>query len=236
MNMLTSIQAVTMSSIEIAELTKKAHKNVLADCRKLIDEYEKLFNNQLAEISALIFSTTYKDRNNEDKPSFLLSKQATLDLITGYSLPMRHAINKRWMELENQQFTIPRTFAEALRLAADTQEKLDEANLKIEQDKPKVEFAMAVRNMEGACAIGDFCKTIGWGRNKLFKQMREDGILQANNLPYQRYIDRQYFVVIEHIPFTDSNGKTYPAFQTMVTGSGQVFLQTKYKKSESIES
>lgn len=127
------------------------------------------------------------------------------------------------------EFNIPKTLPEALRLAADIQEKLDQANLQIEQDKPKVDFAMAVRNMQGACSVGEFAKTIGIGRNKLFKKMRDGLILMRNNIPYQRYIDQGLFVVIEQIPYTDSKGKTHPAFTTMITGKGQVFLEKKYR-------
>lgn len=88
---------------------------------------------------------------------------------------------------------------------------------------------MAVRNMQGACPVGDFAKTIGLGRNRLFKMMRDDDILMKNNLPYQRYLDNDCFVVNEQIPYTDSKGKTHPAFTTMVTGKGQVFLEKKYR-------
>ena len=226
---------VTMSSNEIAELTGKRHKHVLADCRKLISEYEKLFINQLAEISALIKSTTYKDANNEHQPAFELSKQATLDLVTGYSLPMRHAINKRWMELEEKQkqsLQIPQTLSEALLLAGKLAAEKEAAIAKIEADKPKVEFAERVRNMVGACSVGEFAKAIGLGRNTLFKLMRGDGILMAGNLPYQRFIDDGRFLVIEQTPFTDSKGREHPAFTTYITGKGQVWLEKKYRKNQ----
>ena len=91
-----------MTSLEIATLTGKLHKNLLADCRNLIAEYEKLYINQGAEISALIKSSTYIDGNKESRPCFILSKQATIDLLSGFSLPIRHTVNKRWMFLEEQ--------------------------------------------------------------------------------------------------------------------------------------
>lgn len=114
---------ITMSSLEIAELTGKQHKNVVADCRKLKRFYTETYS---AEISAQhIKSTTYKDESGKNTICFMLSKQASIDLVTGYSLPHRHAVNARWLELENQeqQAAIPQDLPTALRLAADLAEE-----------------------------------------------------------------------------------------------------------------
>jgi phage anti-repressor protein len=145
-----------------------------------------------------------------------------------------HEYRQYFIDLEKNPFQdqIPKTFSEALKLAAEIQEQLDGANKKIEQDAPKVDFAMRVRNMQGACSVGEFAKTIGDGPNKLFKKLRDDGYLMKSNLPYQSFIDRGLFVVIEQIPYTDSLGKTHPAFKTLITGKGQVCLEKKYRDQE----
>jgi len=231
MNVLAKVSnEKTMSSLEICNLTNKRHNNVLADILGLSVFYSSKYS---AEKSAqLVTSSSYRDLSGKNNKCYLLSKDAALDLITGYSLPHRHAVNQRWLEIESAQpqFTVPANFAEALRLSADLQESLDEANHKIGQDAPKVEFAMAVRSMQGACAVSDFAKSIGFGRNTLFKMMRDDGLLMKNNMPYQNRVDQGIFKVIEQIPFTDSKGRTHPAFTTFVTGKGQVYLENKYRR------
>jgi phage antirepressor YoqD-like protein len=103
-----------------------------------------------------------------------------------------------------------------------------ELDAKIAADAPKVAFAEAVRAIDGACHIGKIAKALGHGQNKFFKRLRADGILLDNNLPYQKYIDREYFTVIEQQPYTDSKGVTHATFTTMVTGAGQVFLAKRY--------
>jgi len=123
----------------------------------------------------------------------------------------------------------PQTFSEALRLAADKQEQIESLDAQQRIDAPNVEFAMAVRQMNGACSVGDFAKTIGTGRNRLFKQLKDDSVLMAGNLPYQRHIESGCFKVIEQIPYTDSNGNLHPAFTTYITGKGQVWLENKYR-------
>ncbi|MEI6415389.1 MAG: VapE domain-containing protein [Pseudomonadota bacterium] len=93
-----SSDALTMLSREIAELCDKRHDNVIADCRKLAEFYSGKYS---AEKSAeLVKSTTYTDSTGRTLPCFALAKMASLDLVTGYSLPHRHAVNKRWQELE----------------------------------------------------------------------------------------------------------------------------------------
>jgi len=205
----------TMSSVEIAELTGKTHAIVLGDIKRVLVE---------AEIDSVVFQTIYKDSMNRNKPCFLLPRRECDLVITGYSTKYRLAVIDRWHELEAKGNKALPSYAESLRLLADAIE--DRAKV-----QPQVDFAMAVRNMQGACPVGDFAKTIGLGRNRLFKLMRDDDILMKNNLPYQRYLDNDCFVVNEQIPYTDSKGKTHPAFTTMVTGKGQVFLEKKYRES-----
>lgn len=93
-----STAAQTMSSREIAELTGKRHDNVMDDCRKLRDFYAKIYSPEKS--GELVKSAYYIDKTGRNLPCFDLAKDACIDLITGYSLPHRHAVNQRWQELE----------------------------------------------------------------------------------------------------------------------------------------
>lgn len=162
---------------------------------------------------------------------FVLPKDLTLTLVSGYNVVMRKAIIDRWQELEQAAPPTPRelTRMELLELAMQTElERLVLAE-KIAADAPKVEFAEAIRNMDGVCHIGEVAKMIGIGPNKLFKRLREDKVLMKNNIPYQCYIDRDYFTLIEGRPYFDKKGASHPTFTPMVTGAGQVYLQRKYQ-------
>ncbi|PUW94289.1 transcriptional regulator [Cronobacter sakazakii] len=84
--------AVTkMSSREIAKLTGKHHKHVLEDCRKVFEA----LNLQSAD-----FSADYQDGRGRTYQEFWLDQDLTLTLMTGYSIPLRHKVAKRWRELE----------------------------------------------------------------------------------------------------------------------------------------
>ena len=89
-----TVVAKSMSSLEIAELTGKEHRNVMSDIRKMLDELN---------IDAAMFSATYKAGRNNTYECFNLPKRETLILVSGYSVAMRAAIIDRWQELEQKE-------------------------------------------------------------------------------------------------------------------------------------
>ena len=218
--------SATMSSVEISKLTGKEHRNVLADIRTM-------FLALYGDAGYAEFSAVYKNQQGMEFPCFNLPKREALILTSGYSIKQRAAIIDRWQELEAKQaFQIPQTFSAALRLAGELQEQVETLTLEAKNNAPKVEFALAVRNLEGSCSIGEFAALIGIGRNTFFKQLRQDKILMINNRPYQEFKDRGLLVEVESTPYTDHNGVAQPAFQSRVTGKGQVFLEKKYRSAK----
>lgn len=113
---------------------------------------------------------------------------------------------------------VPQTFSEALMLAAELQKK-------IEEDQPKIEAHDRFISGANHQKMADVAKVLGFGRNTLFKMLREAKILMANNTPYQRYIDQGYFVVKE-TPVT-MGGETINKPQTYVTAKGVEWLARK---------
>lgn len=85
----------------------------------------------------------------------------------------------------------------------------------IEKLQPKADFAGKAFAMEGKCDIGQAAKILGlpFGRNTLFKKLRELGVFFANrNEPKQKYIDAGYFEMKEK-PVPREN---HPGFIVMV--------------------
>ena len=88
---------LTMSSLEIAELTGKQHKHVIRDIRNML--------NQL-EIQSAQFWADYKDSKGRTYQCYHLPKDETICLIAGYNAQVRMRIIKRWQELE-QGLAVP---------------------------------------------------------------------------------------------------------------------------------
>lgn len=116
---------------------------------------------------------------------------------------------------------LPKTFAEALRLAAEQAEQLEKQQARIEEMKPKEEFFDQVTDSKDACDMATVAKVLnmGIGRNKLFEILRDNKILQGNNQPMQRYIDLGWFRVIE-TQFTKKSGDICINFKTIVYQKG----------------
>ncbi|WP_270672956.1 phage regulatory protein/antirepressor Ant [Aeromonas sp. QDB01] len=205
-----------MSSVEIAELTGKEHKNVLADIRKM-----------LVEIQSAEKSADYQDSMGRAQPCLMLDKDESLCLVAGYSAVLRMRIILRWHELEVQQGPkVPRTYAEALLEAGRLAMELDQAQATIAIQAPKAEFADRVAGADKGTLIGNFAKTVELGPKQIFAVLRELRILMSggnrHNLPFQEYLDRGYFTVAEK-PY-EVHGETRLGFQPLITGKGQQWL------------
>jgi phage antirepressor YoqD-like protein len=87
----------------------------------------------------------------------------------------------------------------AARAWADAMEQKQLAESKVEELAPKGEFYDTVADSESLMSMADTCKILdmGIGRNKLFALLRDKGILQRDNMPYQRFVDAGYFKVVE---------------------------------------
>jgi phage antirepressor YoqD-like protein len=61
---------------------------------------------------------------------------------------------------------------------------------------------------------------LGFGRNILFRILREKGILDSENTPYQRYVDEEYFKLI----IKPRKAQRWCDKVTLVTDKGLEFL------------
>ncbi|WP_243546194.1 BRO family protein [Pseudodesulfovibrio tunisiensis] len=103
--------------------------------------------------------------------------------------------------------------------------------------KPKAETLDSLMASDTALPIGSVAKALhkdfGIGRNKLFKFLRDRGVLMANNEPKQIYMDRGYFRVVERR--YEVHGEMRVGTQTLVYQRGVTFIVKLLRKSEDKE-
>lgn len=161
----------------------------------------------------------YKAIMRSDKPQ----AEAFQDWVCGEVLP---SIRKTGV------YALPKTFAQALRLAAEQQEMIEAQQKQLEVQQPKVEFFDAVAESKTAIEMKLIANTLHFknvGRNKLFCILREQGILNGDNVPYQRYIDCGYFRTIEQ-KYTVPSGETRINIKTLVYQRGLDYIRKMLKR------
>src|SRR5699024_8114256 len=88
---------VKMTSLDIAEITGKMHKHVMADVRKEIADLGD-------EIGRTIFRPTERiDSQNRKQPIFEFGKDGAMQLALKYDAKTRYLVIKKIEELENKQ-------------------------------------------------------------------------------------------------------------------------------------
>ena len=111
-----------MTSLEIAQLTGKQHKNVMRDIRNMEAAWEN--------IAGLKFELgSYEDINGQSRPCYFLSKTETLYIATKFNDEARARLILRWEELERQRMEEQsKQKVQEIRLLACDEEVLDEAD------------------------------------------------------------------------------------------------------------
>jgi anti-repressor protein len=119
-------------------------------------------------------------------------------------------------------YQLPQSFSEALRLAANAHEQLEAA-------APKVEAYDAFMDATGLLSMQSAAKALEMGPNVMYRKLRNLGILQGNNTPYQRYL---HHFEVKLGSYQNRRGETVPTTTTMVRPAGLDFLRRKLKKAE----
>lgn len=122
------------------------------------------------------------------------------------------------------------SYAEALRQLADKVEENERLQLENKEMKPKAEFFDTVADSKTAISMNDIAKVLGikgMGRNNLFEFLRNEKILMSNNVPFQIYVDRGYFRVIEQKYM--KNGEPCMNIKTLVYQKGVDFISKTIK-------
>lgn len=104
---------------------------------------------------------------------------------------------------------------------------------KVEEDKPKVQFAETVTKSKDNILMRDMAKLLcdegfNVGEKRLYKYLRNNNILMQDNMPYQSYVDRKYFFVKENSIDTIYGVKLTKT--TLVTPKGQMWIVSKIKE------
>lgn len=164
--------------------------------------------------------------------SKLPSAEKFQDWVCGEVLP---SIRKTGKYATQEQFAIPQTLPEALRLAADLADKNAALEQKAKEDAPKVEFCDKVVADNDAMTITRAAKVINYPPRKLKDYIRQIGWLYANSdTPMQSTITSGY-MVLRFAHWTDNEGNAVEKPYAHITNKGIFALYRRMRREGLIE-
>lgn len=194
--------------------------------------------NLIEGMDFVIFSEKSEKRGRPTSEYFL-----TIDCAKHLAMTSRSekgfTVRKYFIEVEKRfklqsHPELPTDFLSALKALVAKEEENQRQALVIAEQKPKAEFFDAVAGSKDAIAMGDVAKVLaisGMGRNNLFKFLRDEKILMQDNQPYQEFIDREYFRVIEQ-KWNEADGSVRVSFKTLVYQKGLDFIRRTVAKAQ----
>lgn len=199
--------ALTMSSRELAELVESRHDNV----KRTIET--------LAARGVIALPQLEEVPNPGPGPrvitEYRVGQRDSYVIVAQLSPEFTGRLVDRWMELEAQQhrpaLALPRTFAEALRLAADQAEQLEAQRLQLEEARPAVEFVERFVDGTGTLGIRQVAKLLRANEREFVAWLEARGVmyrLAGRLTPMAQHMDAGRFDVKTG---TADNGHAYAA-------------------------
>lgn len=189
MNLVTS-SAITMSSQQIADLVNSRHDKVKQSIERLVAR---------GVIAQPPMGDGAKSGNGVVSREYLVCKRDSFVVVAQLSPEFTAALVDRWQELENgQPAALPKSFADALRLAADQQEQIEQQAQQLAIAAPKVEFVDKYVEATGLKGFRQVAKLLGAKENALSEFLESQKImyrLGGERVPYANHIDAGRFSV-----------------------------------------
>ncbi|OWJ83101.1 hypothetical protein CDV51_16265 [Haematobacter massiliensis] len=219
-------QQIAMSSREIAELCEKRHDHILRDIEKMLRDIGA------PKFGAADFEAEYLDGQGKPRKEYRLPKDLTVTLITGYRADLRYKVVKRLEELEGVRSARPMLDfsdpAVMLGVFQHLQGQVAEKEAIIEEQGGRLKKLDRLEGAKGSMCISDAAKTLGVGRDYLFKFMsaRRWIFKRSGGKTWLAYDDKRKSGYLEHDDFMKINdvGEERVYTRVLVTAKGLVKL------------
>lgn len=214
-----------VSSLDVADRFGKQHNHILRDIERLRED--------VSNFGQMFFEGSYSDGYGRMQRCYTMNRDGFSILAMGFTgteaLSWKLKFIEAFNALEREWNSPEKTIARALVLA---NRELEHKTQQLLEMAPKAEFYDAVADSRSAISVAEAAKVLGipgMGQNKLFQTLREMGLLMSNNQPYQEYIERGYFRVIEQ-RYQKPDGSTMVSPKTLVYQKGLDYIRRKVQE------
>ncbi len=233
MNSIITNSEPRITSLEIAEITGKNHKDVMRAIRNMEPAWEKVQERKFA-----LSSYSYKLPNGAKKEvaCYSINKAEFIYIISKFHDETRAKLTKRWEELELQeqerQQQRQHQMLQILSMQNQALENLTTAvsaiKAQVNELRPLAQLGSLALEGTNCIYFADMAKILtqhGYtiGQNRLVQQLRDMGYLFKNSTrPIQTYVEQGLFYLKETF-YTSRKGRK-SSVTTMITAKGQEFF------------
>ena len=162
-------------------------------------------------------------KNGNETKDFWISIDMAKHLAMLQKTEKAFMLREYFIKIEQAWNTPEMIMKRALEIA---NQKAEEATQKLLDNKYKIDFYDDVTGSSTTAEIATVAKILNFkniGRNTLFDILRKQGILQKDNMPFQTYVDRGYFRVVES-KWNAPNGDVKVNYKTVVYQKGIEYI------------
>lgn len=243
----TIVDGERMTSLQIAEITGKAHADVMKAIRKMEPAWSKINEGNFSLVE-------YKDKKGETRPCYSLNKEECLYIATKFNDEARAKLIKRWKELEeqHQKPSVPQNYLEALKSLVKSEEEKQQLALenrkqqqeiltiskenmelgnKITEMLPKVSYYDQILQSDATMTITQIAQDYGMSAiklNLLLSDMRIQHKVRGQWILYGQFLHGGY-VHSRAIDIIRSDGRHDVKYNTEWTTKGRIFLYEALK-------
>lgn len=257
MNELTNIadNDERMTSLQIAEVTGKAHKNVMQAIRKMETAWVKV---QGLKFQLLQKEVEVNNGGHKMQPYYSLTKEECLYIATKFNDEARAKLVRRWKELEEaRRPAVPQNYLEALKamvrieeqkqqLAIENQKQQEqivdisrenvELGNKITEMLPKVSYYDKILESKSTMTVTQIAQDYGMSAvkmNRILAELKIQRKVQGQWILYNNYVPCGY-VHSKAVDIVRADGRRDVKYNTEWTVKGRIFLYNKLKESNII--
>ena len=172
-------------------------------------------------------TSRYTNSNNQDFADYLMPIDIAKHLCMISGGEMAWQIRDYFIQIERAWNTPEQVMARALQMSRVTIDSLQDRVAALLPKAKAHDHFLAATNAQ---TMNVAAKSLGIGRNKLFEFLRARKLLMRNNIPYQEYLGRGYFEVIEKTIDMGTGIINKP--QTFVTAKGIDYIGRMLKEGE----
>lgn len=254
MNELTTIvdnNEERMTSLQIAEVTGRQHKEVMRSIRQMEPAWVKINERNFALVE-------YQDKKGQSRPCYSLTKEECLYIATKFNDEARAKLIRRWKELEEaHRPAVPQNYLEALKAMVKIEEQKQQLAIESQKQKeqivnisrenvelgnritemlPKVSYYDQILESKSTMTVTQIAQDYGMSAvklNRILAELKIQRKVQGQWILYNNYVPCGY-VHSKAVDIVRADGRRDVKYNTEWTVKGRLFLYGKLKENNII--